>query len=564
MSARRPSATDAVARAFARIDQVDRPELWIHLAEPHDAHAAARAIDARVAQGEHLPLAGLTVAVKDNIDVAGMPSTAGAPVPLRRPDLSAPAVAALEEAGAVVIGKTTLDQFATGLVGTRTPYGIPSAAHDASLVSGGSSSGSAVAVALGIVDLGIGTDTAGSGRVPAALNGIVGVKPTLGLLSAHGVFPASPSYDTASIFARSLALASAAMDVASGRGAARPWPAEFALTARLRRVGRVSDAVLGRCDARWAEAYRASVGALEDAGIETVEIDVEPLLATARLLYEGALLAERAAAFGEALDQLGERADPTVARIVAPAAGFRAVDLVRDQQALVVARAEAGRLWGAVDAIVVPSVPEHPTIAAVEADPVGVNARLGTFTNFVNLLDMSALAVPAPPAAHAPAGVTLIGPAFADHVLADLASRAGLADAVPVDHRWGAPSVDVVVFGAHRSRQPLNHQLTDRGARLLGRVRTAEAYAMARLDTVPPKPGVWRTPEGGRGIVGERWALPPAAFAAFAVDLVWPMAIGSIELDTGERVLGFTCEPGALDIADAVGATDDWLELVAP
>ncbi|MDN4472610.1 allophanate hydrolase [Demequina zhanjiangensis] len=559
MSTSTPTAREAVEQAYARIAEADRPELWIALRDQEEAGRAAAAVDAAVAAGAAKPLAGLTVAVKDNVDVAGLPTTAGAPRVLRQPEHSAGIVAALESAGAVVIGKTTLDQFATGLVGTRTPYGVPGAAHDRSLVSGGSSSGSAVAVALGLVDLGIGTDTAGSGRVPAAFNSLIGVKPTLGLVSSDGVFPASPSYDTASIFARTMTVASAAMDVVARTGA-RTVPTDVPVAPRVHRVGCLVEEQLANVDPAWREAYRASVDALISAGFEVVPFDVQPLLDAALLLYEGALLAERAASFGHDLEMLGDEADPTVAGIVRPASEFMAVDLVRDQQALEQAKRELPALWERVDAILLPSVPGHPTIAEVQAEPVRANARLGTYTNFVNLLDLSALAVPAAgsgPAA--PRGVTFVGPAFADLVLARVAAGAGLVGEVPTDASWGMPTVDVVVFGAHRAGQPLHEQLASRGAHARGIVRTAPCYRMVRLDTVPPKPGVWRDENVGGTIVGERWSLSPAAFASFLGDLAWPMAVGPVELDSGETVLGFTCEPGAAAGAEDLTVVGDWL-----
>jgi allophanate hydrolase len=545
------TALGAVEHALARIEELGQPEIWITLRSPTALRATAASIDARVAAGESLPLAGWTVAVKDNIDVAGLPTTAASPSVLRTPSVSAPTVARLEAAGAIVVGKTNLDQFATGLVGARSPYGTPHAAGDATLVSGGSSAGSGLAVAHGIVDVALGTDTAGSGRVPAAFNDVVGIKPTLGLLSAEGVVPASPSYDTVSVFARDLATAVAATDVMTAPGTTRPWPSSAPFAATGRRIGVARAEDLAPMSPSWRAAYDATVAAVAAAGAETVAV----------LLYGGALLAERAQSFGAPLLSLGEDADPTVARIVLPAMEFSAVDLVRDQQALVAARATTDALWDSVDALLLPTAPGHPTLAALAEDPVGVNAWVGTYTNFVNLLDLSALAVPAVGSTlAAPVGVSLIGPAFADLALADLAVGLGLADDAG-DPRalWGAPSVDLVVFGAHRTGQPLHHELVRVGARLVGSVLTAPVYRMARLATTPPKPGVWRVSEGGAAIVGERWTLPRAGFATFVEGLAAPMTIGRVELDDGSDVLGFLCEPGALEGAEDVTTAGDWL-----
>ncbi|WP_422872749.1 allophanate hydrolase [Curtobacterium sp. RRHDQ66] len=557
----RRTARDAVEEALARIDGLGQPEIWITLRPASVLRELAAAVDTRVAAGAVLPLAGWTVAVKDNIDVAGLPTTAASPSVLHTPDTSAPTVARLEAAGAIVVGKTNLDQFATGLVGARSPYGTPHAAGDATRVSGGSSAGSGLAVAHGIVDVALGTDTAGSGRVPAAFNDVVGIKPTLGLLSADGVVPASPSYDTVSVFARDLATAVTATEVMTASGTPRAWPGDAPFAARGRRIGVARAADLATMSPSWRAAYDATVAAVSAAGADLVELDVSPLVDVAALLYGGALLAERAQAFGASLVELGDAADPTVARIVLPAMDVSAVDLVRDQQALVAARRTTDALWETIDALLLPTAPGHPTLAALAEDPVGVNAWVGTYTNFVNLLDLSALAVPAVGSTRSePVGVSLIGPAFADLALADLAVGLGLAaSAGEPDALWGAPSVDLVVFGAHRTGQPLHHELVRAGGRLLGTVSTAPAYRMARLATTPPKPGVWRTASGGESIVGERWALPPAGFATFALGLAAPMTIGRVELADGSDVLGFLCEPRALDGAEDVTAARDWL-----
>lgn len=556
-------ARSAVERSLRAIDASGRPELWISRRSADELVTAAGVIDAAVHAGIEMPLAGTTVAVKDNIDVAGVPTTAGTPRPLHLPDTDAGVVGRLVAAGAVVIGKTTLDQFATGLVGTRTPYGIPCAAGDPERISGGSSSGSAVAVALGLVDVALGTDTAGSGRVPAAFNDIVGLKPTLGLLPMDGVYPASPSYDTVSVFARDLPTATAALGAMTAGGSPRPWSRGFRLAPAHGRVGYARSADLTTMTSAWRHAYDDTVNRLRDSGIAMVEIDVSDLLDAARLLYDGTLLAERAAAFGPAIEALGADADPVVAGIVLPAARFRAVDLVRDQQTLVGARQRAQSLLDGLDAVVLPTAPGHPTIADVVADPVRVNAWVGTFTNFVNLLDLSAVAVPAVGSSRAePFGVTFVGPAHHDLVLAAVAATAGLADPVPTGTTWAAPTVDLVVFGAHRTGQPLQHELRSVGAVLRGQVRTAPQYRMAALATTPPKPGVWRCERGGRAVVGERWTLPADGFATFATGLAAPMALGRIRLDDGTDVLGFTCEPGALDGAVEIIDTDDWVVAV--
>ncbi|MFI6690869.1 allophanate hydrolase [Streptomyces sp. NPDC050433] len=554
------TAREAVETCYEHIHTAEHPEVWITLRDRELSLALAESIDVRVRDGAQLPLAGTTVAVKDNIDVAGLSTTAGAPGVRHTPTVSAETVRLLEEAGAIVVGKTNMDQFATGLVGTRTPYGTPASASDPTLVAGGSSSGSALAVALGLVDVALGTDTAGSGRVPAAFNHLVGVKPTLGMLSSAGVYPASPSYDTVSVFARTLHTASTAMQIMTAGAGSRPWERHARLSMSRGRVGTVDEATLELVDAHWRTAYLSTVEALAAAGIETVEVDTAPLLAAAKLLYEGALLAERAYAFGDVLAELGPEADPTVASIVLPARKFAAVDLVRDQQRLVAARATASGALSGLDALLLPTAPGHPSIEEVRADPVGANSRNGMFTNFVNLLDLSALAVPAAGSTpRRPAGVMLVGRAHDDLVLADIAARATLVDAPAPAQLWGAPYRELMVMGAHRSGQPLNHQLVDTGSRLLGTVRTAPTYRMARLGTTPPKPAVWKTGDGGASIVGELWALTPDGLADFLGKLAAPMALTPVTLEDGREVLGFTCEPGALDGAEDITAHGDWV-----
>jgi allophanate hydrolase len=550
------SARERVRSALDRLAEVDRPEVWITLADPAELLEQARAVDERVAAGDLLPLAGTIVAVKDNIDAAGFATTAGSPGAAYRPEADSGAVRRLRDAGALVLGKTNLDQFATGLVGTRSPYGAVRAAHDPELVSGGSSAGSAVAVALGIVDAALGTDTAGSGRVPAAFNGIVGVKPTLGLVSAAGVVPASPSYDAVTVFARDLATAERFLNVLAefdeSDPASRPWDVLAPLAAAAAPVlGVPTDDALSPMDPTWRAAFDATVESARDAGFGIERVDISGLLAVAKLLYGGALVAERTAAFGALLEHGPETVDPTVAAIVRPGADVPATALVHDQQRLRAERAALRELWTRIDALLVPTAPGHPTIAEVQADPIGRNAWVGTYTNFVNLLDLAAIAVPGV----APVGVTLVGPAHADRALLDLAAR--ITGEQPGD--WLPASARIAVFGAHLRGEPLNPQLTTRGARLVGDIETAPDYRLYALRTTPPKPGLVRIADGsGVRVRGEEWALPLGRLAEFLADLVEPMVVGPVRLDDGRTVLGFLCEPAAIDGADDISSLADW------
>ncbi|MCI1748355.1 MAG: allophanate hydrolase [Acidipropionibacterium sp.] len=453
MNSAAESVVDRVEAAYRRIAEVDRSEVWIHLREAEDALAEARRIDEAAAVsvgvddagssaeggGADLPLRGVLVAVKDNIDVAGMPTTAGAPSYAYQPSADAPAVARLRAAGALVIGKTNLDQFATGLVGTRSPYGAVCNAWDPSRISGGSSAGSGVAVALGIVDIALGTDTAGSGRVPAALNGIVGLKPTRGLVPTIGVVPACQTLDCVTVFARELPLARSALGVMTSP-AAEIAEARFGETVvdgvvidsaenRRRRIGVPHPEQIGALAAGWAEAFAEVVGSCRDGGIDVVEIDLDPMLEAARMLYESALVAQRHEAVGEFVeahrDEIGEGLDPTVSAIVLNSGSWSAVDLLRAQRRLRELGVEAARRMAGVDALLTPTTTQHPTLAAVAADPVGVNADLGRFTNFANLLDMAAVAVPAGEVEGLPFGVMLTGRAGSDGLLASIGETLG-------------------------------------------------------------------------------------------------------------------------------------------
>ena len=426
----RRDAVAAAEMAFARIDADGRDGIWITLAEREATIARAAAIDEAVATGRQLPLVGRTLAVKDNIDVAGLPTTAGCPAYAYAPTQDAAVVARLTSAGAVIVGKTNLDQFATGLVGVRSPYGVCPNAHWPDLIAGGSSSGSAVAVAAGLVDIALGTDTAGSGRVPAACNGIVGLKPTRGRISATGVVPACRSLDCVSVFARSVALADLAVTIAAGTDPDDPWsrsgPHAAVDAPMLPVLGAPDvDALDFDGDAAGAQRYRACLDTIAAAGIGVVEIDIEPFVAAGRLLYGGSFVAERYEAVGRFVDEHRDDVNPVVGSIIAAGGTLPAWKVFRDRTELARLSALAAGVLAGVDAIVLPSVPRVPTVDEVRASPLDVNAMLGTYTNFVNLLDLAALTLPIGPAERGrpPASVTLIGPAWSDDVLVTIARR---------------------------------------------------------------------------------------------------------------------------------------------
>ncbi|KUI26507.1 allophanate hydrolase [Mycobacterium sp. GA-2829] len=565
------SAVDRVRAAYAAIEALDRPEMWIFLRPLADALTDAEAVDAAVAAGADLPLAGLTAAVKNNVDVAGLPTTAGCPAYATAPAAAdAPVVARLRAAGAVVLGATNLDQFATGLVGTRSPHGAVRDARRPDRISGGSSSGSAVAVALGIADVAIGTDTAGSGRVPAALQGIVGIKPTYGVVPTDGVVPACRSYDCVTMFARDLDTADAAMGVIAGPDAttaARPFPPDAPLAAPAEPLVAVPRELPALSPA-WQRAFGAARVRLEQQGVRVREIDLNPFLEAARLLYDGGLVAERHEAVGEFVDAHRDAVDPTVGSIIAAAGTVPATRLLRDRVRLAELTAAAMTELGECDALLIPTTTEHPTIAEVAADPIGVNSRLGTYTNFCNLMDMCAVAVPSGTVDGAQFGVSVVARTGADAVALDLARRVASPDSVAAQTPWpvraGVPAVPLLVVGAHLRGQPLAWQLESRGARWLGPAVTAPLYGLVRLDTAPPKPGLMRVGgDTGTAIRGELWLVTTAMLGNFLAALPSPMMLGRVTLADGTEVVGFGCALDAWKAGADISAYGNWLDYLA-
>lgn len=542
------STVSRVGAAYDRIADVDRPEIWIDLRPRAEVEAEARSIDERVASGEQLPLAGRLFAAKGNIDVHGLPTTAGCPAYAYTPETDAPVVARLRAAGALVLGATNLDQFATGLVGTRSPHGAVRNAVDPTRISGGSSSGSAVAVALGIVDFALGTDTAGSGRVPAAFNGIVGIKPTRGLVPTEGVVPACASLDCVTVFARTLPEAEQALSFMTSpptrhlpplpQRAPGPW-----------RVAIPSPGQLGELDESWPEAYEAAVARLRSAGADIRTLDLSAFTEAAAMLYEGAFVAERYTAVGSFIDKAMADGtpglDPTVTGIITRARDIPAHRLYTDLDRLAALRSRALTELADADALLLPTTPGHPTLSEVAADPLGTNARLGRFTNSTNLFDLAALSVPSGEVNGLPFGVMLIGPAFTEDRLGAIA-------------RLLEPETCIAVVGAHLTGQPLNPQLLSLGARLDRTTTTAPVYRLHALATTPPKPGLVHVGEGGAAIETEVWRLPAAGLGRLLAALPRPMTLGSVELADGTSTPGFLCEPTALTNAEDITQYGGW------
>lgn len=528
----------AVRAAHARLAEWNDPALFLHLRPAAEAIAEAEA-----ATG---PLAGIPFVVKDNIDVAGLLTTAACPDSAYLPVEDSPAVARLRAAGAVVLGKVNLDQFATGLNGTRSPHGTPRNARDARLVPGGSSSGSASAVAAGIVPFSLGTDTAGSGRVPAMAQGLVGLKPSLGLVPTKGVVPACRSLDCVSVFAHSVADAAAVLAVIAGPDSADPYsrpapphwrPLDTAPPAWTLAVPHEEQLSF---DAG-AESFAAVLAQAEALGARITRVDIAPFLAVARRLYDGAWVAERTCALRERVTRHPETLHPITRAILEGGLSRLAVDAFDDFHAAAEARLLARRLFAGADALLLPTAPGIPTLEAMAADPIGANSRLGLYTNFVNLCDLAALAVPAG------AGVTLVGPAFSEGRLAAFGA-ALLGEALPVQ-ALAPGEAELFCIGAHMSGLPLNHQVTSLGGRFLREGRTLPDY---RLHDLGNRPGMLRGAPGA-AIAGEVWALPEAAVGALLAQVPPPLGFGRVRLADGSTPLGFLAE--AAGVADAPDVT---------
>jgi len=566
----RPS--HVVAGVLERIAARGDDKTWIHVVPRAELEARAAELERRGASG--LSLYGIPFAIKDNIDLAGHPTTAACPEYAYTPQHSASVVQALLDAGAIAIGKTNLDQFATGLVGVRSPYGAPSSTFDPRYISGGSSSGSAVAVAAGVVSFALGTDTAGSGRVPAAFNNLVGLKPTCGLLSTSGVVPACRSLDCVSIFALTAGDAAWVLDVVAKFDSSDPYSrreraaaAPTAIAGCRIGVPRASQLeFFGNRDAQ--KLFEGAVAKLAQLGAKTVEIDFAPFLATARLLYEGPWVAERYVAIREFIDRKPEALHPVTRRITLGGVKPTAAECFSAQYKLRALIRDAEPAWKAADVLLAPTAGTTYTRAEVEADPIRLNSNLGIYTNFVNLMDLSAIAVPAGfTSAGLPFGVTLLAPAFSDRSLCALGGELhrALVDTMgatrlplpPAAARPPRTGVRLAVCGAHLSGLPLNHQLTERGARLVRACRTAPHYRLYALaGFTPPRPGMVRE-SGGHRIEVEVWELSTEAFGSFVDAIPAPLGIGTVELEDGEQVKGFVCEPyatrGAHDVSDLGG-----------
>jgi allophanate hydrolase len=538
--------------------------IWIFRHSDAAILAQAAALEAEGPRGR--ALWGVPFAVKDNIDVAGLPTTAACAGFAYTPAVDAPAVRQLLDAGAVLIGKTNLDQFATGLVGTRSPYGVPRNVFDATLVPGGSSSGSACAVAAGIVPFALGTDTAGSGRVPAAFGNIVGLKPTVGSVSARGMVPACRSIDTISVFARSVDEALAVQRIIAGfdpeDAYARRAPFSHLLRSALSPSARVAMGdVAALCDAEVAAAFA-------DAGsfLKATPVDLTLFLEVARLLYEGPWVSERTAALRSVVEASPDMLHPATRVILELGLHRLSVDAFDAFHLLQQARRQAAALFADYDALLLPAAPFCPTLAEDAADPLGPNRRLGTFTNFANLCDMAGFAVPigfSPTGM--PIGGVLLGPAWSEGRLAPLAdalhrrfaSTVGATGVAlpPVAEPSAIEAGETGLFciGAHMAGLKLNGQITALGGRFVREAATAPGY---RLFALGNRPGMVRA-DGGGVVAGEVWALPTPAIGALLAQVPPPLGFGTVVLDDGP-CLGFLAESAGVAAATDITHLGGW------
>ncbi len=555
-----------IDEVLRRLAEAGDDKVWISRASDAALRTEAAALDARRGEIDRLPLYGIPFAVKDNIDVAGMTTTAACPGFAYQARESAAVVKLLTDAGAIVVGKTNLDQFATGLVGVRSPYGVPRNPFDPSFVPGGSSSGSAVAVSSGLVSFALGTDTAGSGRVPAGFNNIVGLKPTPGLFSTEGVVPACRSLDCVSVFALSCADADAVMGVV---GAPPATPAigatfRFGVPRPLEFFG----------DDAYAALYAQAVERLKALGGTAVEFDYASFRDAAQLLYSGPWVAERTAAVGAFIESAADNAGvwPTTRQIVAGGRKYSAVDAFEGQYRLAELKTRAAAEMHGLDFLALPTACTIYTVADLEREPVLYNSHLGHYTNFVNFFGLAALALPAgfrPDGL--PFGITLIGRTHAERALLSFGARWQRAVPLPLgkttsvlpppenDPVVAEDRVPIAVVGAHMSGLPLNGQLTGLGGRLESTGRTAPVYRFYALPGGPPhRPGMIRVSEGGGAIDLEVWSLPAEKVGAFLRQIPSPLGLGTVTLADGSAVPGFLCESHALAGARDITAFGGW------
>jgi len=544
--------------------------LFIHLLNVEELEPYLAALDGR--DIDSLPLYGVPFAIKDNIDLAGIPTTAACPAFAYVPERSATIVEQLLALGAVPLGKTNLDQFATGLNGSRSPYGACPNSVLPEYPSGGSSAGSSLAVALGVASFSLGTDTAGSGRVPAGLNNLVGMKATKGLISTAGVVPACRTLDCVTTFtatareASQLLALTAKLDPRDAYSRSNPlWNDGSAFGApRPFRFGvpRAQDLEFFGC-AEGPALFGDAIDELKRLGGEAVELDLTPFLEAARLLYEGPWVAERYSVAGELMEQNPEAVLPVIRAVLAKAPAVSGVQTFRAQYRLQALKALCDKALDNLDCVVTPTIGRPVTLAELAAEPVQRNSELGCYTNFMNLLDYAAIAVPSGFMGNGlPWGVTLFGRAFTDQYLLSVADglqrQQGSATPAPINVARN-DRARLVVCGAHLDGLALNWQLKQRGARLVETTSSSSDYQLYALAGGPPfRPGMVRVKDGGVSIAVEVWELPSSELGSFLTGIPAPLGLGKVQLADGRWESGFICEPYGLEGATDISHLGGW------
>jgi allophanate hydrolase len=576
----RLTPTQLIERLTQVPDDAPRRNIWITRLDFEHVMPYLRALEGESVDTR--PLYGIPFVIKDNIDLAGVATSAGCPEYSYVPPRSAAVVQRLIDAGAIPLGKTNLDQFATGLVGVRSPYGACRNSFNSDYISGGSSSGSAVAVALGLASFSLGTDTAGSGRVPAAFNNIVGLKPTLGRLSTTGVVPACRSLDAVSIFALTCGEAGLVLDVAQGFDATDPYARSLAdapLAGNRFGIPRPEDLQFFG-DQDYARLFATAVEQLRSLGFKPVTIDFTPFLETARLLYEGPWVAERFVAVGDFLQANSSAGLDVTRQIIMGGRQLTASDAFRSQYRLMALKRACEAQWDAMDLLIIPTAGTIYTVAAVEAEPVRLNSNLGIYTNFMNLLDLAGVAVPAGFRTDGlPFGVSLVGSASSERALLSVGERLhracvtrlgatmqplGALAATPPGPMPRHGFVALAVCGAHMQGLPLNYQLIERGAYFLRTAHTAEKYRLLALAGGPPqRPGLIRLAGDGAAIALEVWAIPEAQLGTFMSAIPAPLGLGTVELEDGSTCKGFICEGYAGQSATDISSFGGWRSYLA-
>jgi allophanate hydrolase len=574
--------SDVVESVLDRIANSADEGIWISRREPDKLREEAKHLEQRYASTQRPPLYGVPFGVKDTIDVAAVPTTAACADFAYVPQRSASVVERLVAAGALYVGKTNLDQFATGLVGVRSPYGIPRNPFDPAYVTGGSSSGSAAAVTRGQVSFALATDTAGSGRIPAAFNSIVGLKPSRGLLSTSGLVPACQSIDCMTVMSLTCDDALDVAAIATGFDVADPfsrpeasrfsWRASVTTKGLRLAIARADDLQFTDDPAR--QAFVSARRHLENMGVVLEEIDMAAFYEAGQLLYGGPWVSERLSGLESFRREHPESILPVIRAILDDGKRYGSTDVFRAIHRMAELRRATQQVWNRVQGLVLPTAPGHPKIEEVLRDPIGLNARLGRYTTFANLLDLAAVSVPSGMRPDGlPSSVTFLGPWGRDAFLLALGSAFHASVGLTLGATgWAYPRPDkapvaapvgflpVVVVGAHLSGEPLNHQLTERGGTFLRRAYTAPHYRLYALpETVPPKPGLMRVTQGdGAAIEVEVWALPMETVGSFVAGIAAPLAIGSIELEDGVRAHGFLCESSATERARDISSFGGW------